>query len=84
MDNELHSKFTLDIHIIASSFMLFLRSDLQTIQHITVKDIPDEKVFYRLTFNTRLGILNFEIINCVILKQLSVVGKLWWNIFIDT
>ena len=68
MDNELHSKFTLDIHIIASSFTLFLRSDLQKIQHITVKDIPDEKFVYRVTFNTRLGISNFDIINCITLK----------------
>ena len=33
--NELHSKFTLDIHIVTNSFMLLLGSDLQTIQHIT-------------------------------------------------
>ena len=44
--NELHSKFTLNIHVIAYSFPLLLRSDLETIQHITVKDILDDNIFY--------------------------------------
>ena len=33
---------------------------LQTIQHITVKDILDDNIFYRVTFNKRLGISNFD------------------------
>ena len=33
--NELHSKFTLDIHIATNSFALLLGSDLQTMQHMT-------------------------------------------------
>ena len=41
----------LDIHIVANSFTLLLRSDLQTIQHITVRDILDDNIFYRVTFN---------------------------------
>ena len=44
--NELHSKFTFNIHVIAYSFPLLLRSDLRTIQHITVKDILDDNIFY--------------------------------------
>ena len=58
--NELHSKFTLDIHIVTNSFTLLLRSDLQTIQHITVKDILDDNIFYIVTFNKRVGISNFD------------------------
>ena len=50
----------LDIHIVTNSFTLLLRSDLQTIQHITVKDILDDNIFYRVTFNKRLGISNFD------------------------
>ena len=41
----------LDIHIVTNSFTLLLRSDLQTIQHITVRDILDDNIFYRVTFN---------------------------------
>ena len=40
--------------------MLLLRSDLQTIQHITVKDILDDNIFYRVTFNKQLVISNFD------------------------
>ena len=38
-------KFILNIHIITNSFTLLLRGDLQTIQHITVKDTVDDNNF---------------------------------------
>ena len=63
-----HSKFALDIRIVTNSFTLPLRSDLQTIQHITVKDILDENIFYSVTPDNRLQISNFDLINCIIPK----------------
>ena len=56
----MHSKFTLNIHIVTNGFTPLLRSDLQTIQHLTAKDILDDKMFYRVTFNKQLGISNFD------------------------
>ena len=40
--------------------MLLLRSDLQMIQHITVKDILDGNNLHRVTFSKQLGISNFD------------------------
>ena len=57
--NELHSKYILNIHIVTNSFTLFLCSDLQTIQHITVKDMLDDNNFYREAFSKQLGISKF-------------------------
>ena len=65
-----HSKFALDIRIriVTNTFTLPLRSYLQTIQHITVKDILDENIFYKVTSNNRLQISNFDLITCIIPK----------------
>ena len=67
-DNELHIKFTLDIHIVTNTFKLLLSSDLQTIQHVTVKAILDDSNFDRVTLNKQLGIPNFYWINYIISK----------------
>ena len=55
-------------HIVTNSFTLLLCTNLQKIQHVTVKDIHDVNIFYRGTFNKQLGIPNFDLINCIILK----------------
>ena len=58
---ELHSNFTLNVHVVTNSFTLLLRSDLlQTMQHITVKYILYDNNFCRVTFDKQLGISNFD------------------------
>ena len=42
-------------HIVINSFTL-----LRTIQHITVKVILADNIFYSVTFNKQLGISNFD------------------------
>ena len=37
--------------MVTNSFTLLLHSDLQTIQHITVIDILNDSIFYRVVFN---------------------------------
>ena len=49
-----------DIDIVINILALLLRSDRQTIQHITVKYILEDNHFYRVKFNKPLGILNFD------------------------
>ena len=43
-----------------NNFTRLLRSDLQNVQHITVKDILYDKIFSRVVFKRQLEISNFD------------------------